>query len=140
MAENGSASQNSSFEGLCFSDSYHLDARAKSGQTFAYMAIFSLSLVGNSLIAAVFYRGRNLRTTVDFFILSMAFSDFLFALTVAPRKITEILSSPNEWVVEGFFGEALCKVTYIIQDVSTAVSIASLVVIGVDRFRSIVFP
>lgn len=40
----------------------------------------------------------------------------------------------------GLLGEVLCRTTYIIQDVSTAVSIQSLVIIAVDRFRSIVFP
>ena len=70
----------------------------------------------------------------------MACSDILFALTVAPRRITEILSSPNEWYLNGFIGEALCRVTYIIQDVSIAVSIESLVLIAVERFRSILFP
>ena len=140
MDDHGSAVENSSSEETCLSDSFNLDTRAKSSQTLAYVAIFVLSLIGNSLIATVFYRGRNLRTTVDFFILNMACSDFLFALTVAPRRITEILSSPNEWHMEGILGETLCRVTYIVQDVSTAVSIESLVVIAVDRFRSIVYP
>ena len=140
MEDNRSAIQNFTEEENCFSDSFNLDIDAKTGQTIAYVAIFFLSLVGNSLIVAVFYKERNLRTTVDFFILNMACSDFLFALTVAPRRITEILSSPLEWHVGGLLGEALCRVTYIVQDVSTAVSIESLVVIAVDRFRSIVFP
>lgn len=139
MDVNVSAAYNSSDE-TCYSDSFHLDANAKVGQTVAYVAILFLSVVGNSLMVAVFYREKNLRTTVDFFILNMACSDILFALTVAPRRITEILSSPYEWHVDGFLGEALCRVTYIVQDVSTAVSIESLVVIAVDRFRSIVFP
>lgn len=139
MDGNGSTPQNSSDE-ICCSDSFNLDANAKAGQTFAYVAILVLSLVGNSLIAAVFCQEKNLRTMVDYFILNMACSDVLFALTGAPRRITEILSSPYEWHVDGFLGEALCRVTYIIQDISTAVSIESLVVIAVDRFRSIVFP
>lgn len=139
MDGNGSTPQNSSNE-ISYSDSFNLDANAKVGQTFAYVAILVLSLVGNSLIAAVFYKEKNLRTTVDYFILNMACSDVLFALTGAPRRITEILYSPYEWYVDGFLGEALCRVTYIIQDISTAVFIESLVVIAVDRFRSIVFP
>lgn len=139
MDGNGSASQNSSDE-KCYPDSFNLDANAKVGQTLAYVAILVLSLAGNSLIAAVFYKEKNLRTTVDYFILNMACSDILFALTVAPLRITEILSSPYEWHVDGFIGEALCRVTYIVQDVSIAVSIESLVLITVERFRSILFP
>lgn len=105
MDDHGSAVENSSEEETCLSDSFHLDTSAKSGQTLAYVAIFVLSLIGNLLIATVFYRGRNLRTTVGIFILNMACSDFLFALTVAPRRITEILSSPNEWHMKGILGE-----------------------------------
>ena len=139
MDGNGSDSLNSSQE-ICDSDSFNLDTTAKVGQTLAYIAILVLSLVGNSLIAAVFYKEKNLRTTVDYFILNMALSDVLFSLTGPPRRITEILSSPYEWYVDGFLGEVFCRVIYIVQDVSTAVSIESLVVIAVDRFRSIVFP
>ena len=55
MDGNRSDSQNSSQE-ICDSDSFNLDATAKVGQTLAYIAILVLSLVGNSLIAAVFYK------------------------------------------------------------------------------------
>lgn len=139
MESNRTLLQNHS-DNSCYSDSFNLDATAKIGQMLAYIAIFVFSLIGNSLIAMVFHREKGLRTTVDCFILNMAFSDFLFAVTVVPRRITEILSSPQEWHMGGLLGEVLCRTTYIIQDVSTAVSIQSLVIIAVDRFRSIVFP
>lgn len=137
--QNISSPFNSSNE-KCDSDSFHLDNEVKLGQSLAYAAILVFSFVGNSLIAIVCYREKNLRTTVDFFILNMACSDILFAITVVPRRITETLSTPFEWHINGFLGEVLCRMTHIVQDVSTTVSIESLVVIAFDRFRSIMFP
>ena len=137
--QNVSFTLNSS-EDPCNSESFYLADKGKLGQTLTYAAILYLSLLENSLITIFRYREKNLRRTVDFFIVNMACSDILFAITVVPRRITEILSSPLEWHVHGFLGEVLCRITDIVQDVSTAVSIESLVLITVNRFQSIMFP
>lgn len=139
MFGNSSTPQNS-FEEIFYSDSFNLDANVKVGQTFACVVILVLSLVGNSLTAAVVFKEKNPRSTVDYFILNMACPDDSFGLTGAPRRITEMLSSPYEWLVDRFLLGALSKVTYTIQDVFTAISIESLVLIAEDRFRSVVFP
>ena len=44
------------------------------------------------------------------------------------------------WPVNGPLGQALCKLVPFLADVSTGVSIQSLVLIAVDRFGAVVFP
>jgi len=61
-------------------------------------------------------------------------------LTSQEKNKTEILLAPRRWLVGGFLGLALCKSLSFLQDVSTAVSIFSLLAIAVDRYRGIVFP
>ena len=44
------------------------------------------------------------------------------------------------WLISGPLGQALCKLLPFLADVSTAVSVQSLVLIAVDRFGAVVFP
>ena len=45
-----------------------------------------------------------------------------------------------QWLISGPLGQALCELVHIITDVSSDVSIQSLVRIAVDRFGVVVFP
>lgn len=112
----------------------------KSWKTFAYSFIAFGSLLGNSLVILVIFKNRSMRSTINFFIVNMSASDILFTVFVIPRLITELHSVPYRWFIGGTVGSFLCKVDYFIQDVSTAVSILSLVAIAVDRFHGVVFP
>ena len=46
----------------------------------------------------------------------------------------------DSWLIDGSLGQAFCKLKAFIPDVSSAVSIQSLVLIAVDRFGAMVFP
>lgn len=81
-----------------------------------------------------------MRSTINYFIVNMATSDILFTVFVIPRMISELHSAPSRWFVGGVLGSVLCKFDYFIQDVTTAVSILSLVAIAIDRFYGVVFP
>ena len=70
----------------------------------------------------------------------MASSDFLFTVFVIPRLIAELYLGPETWVVGGTLGSILFKLDYFIQDISTAVSILSLVAIAFDRLYAVFFP
>ena len=112
----------------------------KAWKTFAYSAIGFGSLLGNSLVILIIFKIRGMRSTINYFILNMAASDVLFTVFVIPRVISELHSAPHRWFVGGVLGSFLCKFDFFIQDVSTAVSILSLVAIAVDRFYGVVFP
>ena len=57
-----------------------------------------------------------------------------------PRANVEILYGNLRWLVDGALGEALCKLTAFFQDISTAVSVQTLVAIAFDRFYAVWFP
>ena len=65
-------------------------------------------------------------------------SDLLFPIFLFPLMIQ--LLYIDSWLIGGPLGQALCKLTYFLADVSTVVSIQSLVLIAVDRFGAVVFP
>ena len=108
------------------------------------MVIFSitlfLSLVGNTLIIIVVYKRPHLRKTVNYFIVNMALSDFVFPLTTIPVCLAEASSSSWQSLIDGTAGSILCKLRNFLVSVSLTVSIQSLVWIALDRFVAVVWP
>ena len=111
----------------------------KAWKTFAYCLIASGSLVGNSLVIFIIFRNCGMRSTINYFIVNMASPDFLFTVFVIPRLIAEFYL-PGTWLVGGTLESILCKLDHFIQDISTAVSILSLVAIAFDRLCGVFFP
>ena len=68
----------------------------------------------------------------------MAISDLLLPIFVIPHDIQSLYI--DSWLIGGPLGQVLCKLVYFLTDVSTAVSIQSLVLIAVDRFGAVVYP
>ena len=110
----------------------------KIGKTFAFCVIIVVSITGNFLIVAIVIRIKSMRRTINYLMLNMAMSDLILPVFAFPRLLTELYV--GHWLIDGDFGLALCKLAYFMQDVSTAVSIQSLVLIAVDRFGAVVFP
>ena len=110
----------------------------KIGQTFAYCLIFVVSTVGNSLIRIIVYKTKAMRKTTNFLIVNLAMSDLLLPIFQFPQVITEL--QVESWLISGPLGQGLCKLNVFISDVSTMVSVESLVLIAVDRFGAVVFP
>ena len=110
----------------------------KIGKTFAYCLIFLVSLAGNTIIGIIVYKTKTMRKPINFLIVNMAISDLLLPIFLIPSKIQELYI--DSWLIGGPLGQALCKLIYFLADVSTAVSIQSLVLIAVDRFGAVVYP
>ena len=94
--------------------------------------------MGNVLIGAIVFKTASMRRTINYLIVNMAISDLLISIFTFPRILTDLFV--GYWLIDGTLGLALCKLVYFLQDVSTAVSIQSLVLIAVDRFGAVVFP
>ncbi|XP_032242214.1 neuropeptide Y receptor type 6 [Nematostella vectensis] len=109
-------------------------------KTIAYTAIATMGLVGNGLVLAVFRRHRELRSVVFYFIANMATSDLVLPLFAFPRALVEIYNGPMTWLIDGASGAFFCKMATFLQDISTAVSIQSLLIIAVERFVLLVYP
>ena len=111
---------------------------AKIGATFVYCLIFLVSLVGNTVIGIIVYKTKTMRKPINFLIVNMAMSDLLVPIFLFPLEIQKFYM--DSWLIGGPLGQALCKLIYFLPDVSTVVSILSLVLIAVGRFGAVVFP
>ena len=108
----------------------------------AYFIILLVSLVGNSLVILVFYKNKQLRRSINYYVLNMAVSDLFTPLTIMPVIIVRIISGSTAFMVDTplVLGNILCKLCYFLPDVSIVVSIESLLLISVDRLIAVVFP
>jgi len=105
-----------------------------------YCVVLLGSFFGNIFIILIVYKHRDLRKTINYFIVNMTLSDLVFPLILLPLKITEVVTDSWHWRVSGILGSILCKLSYFASSVSLFVSTQSLVWIAIDRFVAVVFP
>ena len=96
------------------------------------------SLVGNILFTAVFFKSSELRSAVNYLVVNMAISDLVYPVFVLPWRMAEIYLN-HTWIIGGTFGAFLCKFLPFLEQTSVNVSILSMVIIGVERFHSVIF-
>ncbi|KAM6986978.1 C-X-C chemokine receptor type 1-like, partial [Aplochiton taeniatus] len=95
-----------------------------------YVAIFLLAIPGNLVVGLVIGSSRHALSPSDLYLLHLAVADILLALTL-PFWATSVSIG---WL----FGDAVCKVVSILQELSFYSSILFLACISVDRYLVIV--
>ena len=114
-------------------------AYTKTTKTIAWGTLLLLSFLGNVLVIAVVQRSRDLkRATVNLFIINMSASDLIIPFISIPYNIKQIYVG-FMWF-DGEIGSILCKLVPLAIDVSTTVSILTLVVVAMERFQCVVYP
>ena len=58
----------------------------------AYSIIMTVSILGNTALALVYFKGRNMKNTINLCVMNMVFSDVLVTLIYMPRVMTAFLS------------------------------------------------
>ena len=129
---------NNTMNGSQPSSCYWNTTARKIGITFAYCLIFLVALPGNTVIGIIVYKTKTMRKPINFVIVNMAMSDLLIPIFLIPRDVTVLYV--NSWLVGGPLGQALCKLRNFLPIAFILVSIASLVLIAVNRFGAVVFP
>ena len=69
-----------------------------------YSLILLSSLVWNTLLIKVVHKRKELGNTINYFIVNMAVSDFVYPLTHIPVQLTQIAASSWEWRITGTAG------------------------------------
>lgn len=106
----------------------------------ANAVIMLVAIAGNSMILIVFKSSKRMKNTTDILIANLAVSDLLFPILAIPRKIADLYMVENTFLIQGLLGVCLCKITNFATDVSTFVSILTIILITIDRFLAIVLP
>ena len=94
-----------------------------------------LSVIANVLEIKFFLRTQNLRSSTNYYITNMAFSDLIFVLS-----LWVIYSMSGLAVFKNVLTPIICKISTYLWHLSFSVSVFSLVLISVDRFLATLFP
>ncbi|XP_078260458.1 C-X-C chemokine receptor type 2-like [Rhinoraja longicauda] len=89
-----------------------------------------LAVIGNLLVMVVILHNRRTISPMDVFLLHLATADLLFALSLPFWAVDAVWG----WV----FGDAMCKVVIMLQEVNFYSGILLLACISVDRYLAIV--
>ena len=111
----------------------------KSVRITFYSILIALSLIGNVLVVAVFYRNKTLRTTVHYFIVNMAISDLALPVITLPWALSDVCLD-GFWLVDGVLGTVICKLVWFSWGSSTCVSVLSMMGTAADKFHAVLFP
>ena len=99
-----------------------------------YTLVSLLGFMGNLLILMALMRKRNQKTTVNFLIGNLAFSDILVVLFCSPFTLTSVLL--DQWM----FGRVMCHIMPFLQCVTVLVSTLILISIAILRYHMIKHP
>ena len=99
-----------------------------------YSLIFLLGVGGNSAVCLILHRRKSLRTVTNLFILNLAISDLIFSCSI-PLEFPIIVQN-HKWPYAPFF----CKIYGPVQTIALSVSIFTLAVVSIVRYRAIIHP
>ncbi|XP_047425594.1 opsin 4xa isoform X2 [Mugil cephalus] len=101
---------------------------------FFVFVIGAVGVTGNALVMYAFFCNKKLRTPPNFFIMNLAVSDFLMAITQSP--IFFVNSLYKGWI----FGETGCKIYAFCGALFGITSMINLLAISIDRYIVITKP
>lgn len=104
------------------------------GITATCVALFVVGISGNLLTMLVVSRFRELRTTTNLYLSSMAFSDLLIFLCM-PLDLFRL------WQYRPWnFGDLLCKLFQFVSESCTYATVLTITALSVERYFAICFP
>ncbi|XP_039531353.1 opsin 4xa isoform X3 [Pimephales promelas] len=101
---------------------------------FFVAIIGAVGVIGNLLVMYAFFCNKKLRTPPNYFIMNLAVSDFLMAITQSPIFFVNCMY--KEWV----FGEMGCKMYAFCGALFGITSMINLLAISIDRYVVITKP
>ncbi|XP_020377452.1 C-X-C chemokine receptor type 2-like [Rhincodon typus] len=96
-----------------------------------YSLVCFLAVTGNIIVMIVLLHNRHTISSTDTYLLHLAVADLLFAVTL-PFWAVDAVSG---WM----FGDAMCKIISMLQEINFYSGILLLACISIDRFLSIVY-
>lgn len=101
--------------------------------------IFGIGMLGNAAVVLVFHQVPEIRTTTNFFLISLALADMVFLLSAVPAYWGQYLSSPIPLDFTNL-GRIYCKVHAYFADVGIIVSCLTVGLVTLERYLAICHP
>ncbi|KAK3090733.1 hypothetical protein FSP39_014152 [Pinctada imbricata] len=98
-----------------------------------YVFISACGFTGNGLVIYVILRYAKMKTVTNMYILNLAVSDFMFLIDLP-------LVSVTSWLKYWVFGEAMCKINFILYSITIFTSVFTLMTLSIDRYMAVCHP
>ncbi|ESN92757.1 hypothetical protein HELRODRAFT_119463, partial [Helobdella robusta] len=106
---------------------------------FLYGSVSLVTVLGNALvIAAIIIYGRSMRTTTNMFIINLSLADVALGLFSTPFQFQASMCTAisQTWSMPHF----VCTVSAFVKEMSISVSVSTLVVISIERYKAVLQP
>lgn len=103
--------------------------------TFIYMLIFVTGVVGNISTCIVIAKNRSMHTATNYYLFSLAVSDFLLLLSGVPQEVYSIWSK-----YPYVFGETFCVARGLMAETSANATVLTITSFTVERYLAICHP
>lgn len=103
--------------------------------TFVYMLIFVTGVVGNISTCIVIAKNRSMHTATNYYLFSLAVSDFCLLLSGVPQEVYQIWSK-----YPYVFGEVFCVVRGLMAETSANATVLTITSFTVERYLAICHP
>ncbi|XP_070548606.1 allatostatin-A receptor-like [Ptychodera flava] len=109
--------------------------------TIVMPIVFTIGILGNSLVVYVFARVREMQTVTNYFLVNLAVADMLFLLSVVPPKLIQYYSTPfpiqEDWSSLGDWG---CTIISYPSAVAITASSITIVLLAFEKFVAVRWP
>ncbi|XP_046737980.1 neuropeptides capa receptor-like [Diprion similis] len=113
----------------------HLSIRIVLPVTFVYVLIFVTGVFGNVATCFVIIRNPVMKTATNYYLFSLAVSDLTLLLLGLPNELS-VFWQQYPWP----FGLGLCKIRAFVSEMSSYVSVLTIVAFSMERYLAICHP
>ncbi|XP_052778426.1 prolactin-releasing peptide receptor-like [Mya arenaria] len=103
--------------------------------TVLYSVIFLVGILGNLLVVLVITCSRRMKTAVNVYLVNLCVADLLVITICMPSALVDLFAK-EVW----YFGPVLCKLVPFLENTVANVSILTIVVISIERYKVIRHP
>lgn len=103
--------------------------------TFVYVLIFLTGVVGNISTCIVISKNKSMHTATNYYLFSLAISDFLLLISGAPQEVYSIWSR-----YPYVFGEVFCVVRGLMAETAANATVLTITSFTVERYLAICHP
>ncbi|KAL0116959.1 hypothetical protein PUN28_010082 [Cardiocondyla obscurior] len=113
----------------------HLPLKQVLPITFVYIAIFVTGVFGNVVTCIVIRRNPVMQTATNYYLFNLAISDLLLLILGLPNELS-VFWQQYPWTL----GVGLCKIRAYVSEMSSYVSVLTIVIFSLERYLAICHP